>query len=86
MAHTKAQMDESNARAECSAREGESERETEKTHANSRETDAEMNIKYLVNNAHVRHSHTHSHTRTHWRAHTRAVHNAKCLVDANRNC
>lgn len=70
MAHTKAQMDESNARAECSAREGESERETEKTHANSRETDAEMNIKYLVNNAHVRaltHTNTHPHTlaRTH---------------------
>lgn len=85
MAHTKAQMDESNARAECSARERA--RETEKTHANSRETDAEMNIKYLVNNAHVRAlTHTRTHTRTHWRAHTRAVHNAKCLVDANRNC
>lgn len=65
MAHTKAQMNECQGYIE--ARETEIERErVKKTHANNRETDAEMNIKYLVNNAHVwalTHTHTHSHTR-----------------------
>lgn len=68
MAHTKAQMDECQGYIEARETEIEGRERVKKTHANNRETDAEMNIKYLVNNAHVwgltpDPTHTPSHTR-----------------------
>lgn len=71
MAHTKAQMDECQGYIEARETEieGRERERVKKTHANNRETYAEMNIKYLVNNAHVRvwaPTHTrHTHPRTH---------------------